>query len=76
MPKVTVPSCNGSSSAERLLEMLGPYRSGRCPITIRYSNRSAAGDLELGEAWKVTVDEHLVDSLRDWLQPENVTVLY
>ena len=45
-------------------------------VTIRYRNHAAAGEIELGDAWKVTLDDHLVTGLRDWLQPENVTVVY
>ena len=56
--------------------MLEPYKRGHCPITIRYQNCSVGGELELSEEWKVSLDEHLLEGLRDWLQPENVQVLY
>ena len=69
-------SCNGSSSAQRLLELLEPHRNGRCPITIHYANCTAGGDLQLGESWNVNLEEHLLASLREGLQPENVRVLY
>ena len=69
-------SCNGSSSAQRLFELLEPFRRGHCPITISYSNQASGGDIELGSDWKVNLDEHLLAGLRDWLEPENVTVVY
>ena len=68
--------CNGSGSAERLLALLEPYKSGRCPITIDYQNRAAGGEIELPEAWRVNLDEPLLAQLRSWLSPENVRVLY
>ena len=68
--------CNGSGSAERLLTLLEPYKSGRCPITIDYRNDAAGGEIELPEAWRVNLDEPLLAQLRAWLAPENVRVTY
>ncbi len=68
--------CNGSGSAERLLTLLEPYRSGQCPIIIDYRNRAAGGEIELPEAWRVNLDAQLLAQLCDWLAPENVKVLY
>ena len=68
--------CNGSASGERLFELLQPYKSGPCPIIIDYRNRSAGGEIALPEAWRVTLDEALLASLREWLAPENVRVMY
>jgi DNA polymerase III subunit alpha len=68
--------CNGSASGARLLELLQPYKSGPCPIVIDYRNRDAGGEIELPDAWRVTLDEALLGSLREWLTPENVRVLY
>ena len=33
-------------------------------------------ELRLGDEWRVNLDERLLASLREWLQPENVEVLY
>ena len=68
--------CNGSGSAERLLTLLEPYKSGQCPISIDYQNRDASGEIELPEAWRVNLDEPLLSQLREWLAPENVRVVY
>jgi DNA polymerase-3 subunit alpha len=68
--------CNGTGSAERLLALLEPYRSGQCPIIIDYRNRAAGGEIELPEAWRVNLDEPLLSQLREWLAPENVRVVY
>ncbi|HKW79535.1 MAG TPA: DNA polymerase III subunit alpha [Casimicrobiaceae bacterium] len=70
-------ACNGSSSAQKLLELIEPFRSsGQCPVTISYRNQASDGDIELGSDWRVNLDENLLAGLRDWLAPENVTVVY
>ena len=69
-------ACNGASNAQRLQQMLSPFRPGPCPVTIDYSNGAARGDVELGEAWRVSLHEQLLASLREWLQPENVRIIY
>jgi DNA polymerase III subunit alpha len=68
--------CNGSASGERLFELLAPYKSGTCPIVIDYRNRAAGGEIELPHAWRVKLDETLIASLREWLTPENVRIIY
>ncbi len=68
--------CNGSSSAQRLFELIEPFRRGTCPITIDYQNGAAGGEIELGSDWKVSLDEPLLDRLREALKPENVRVVY
>ena len=69
-------TCNGASSGTRLREVLAPYRSGRCPVWVVYSNRGATCEIDLGEAWRVNLHDELIKSLRDWLSPENVKIVY
>jgi DNA polymerase-3 subunit alpha len=69
-------ACNGNASADRLAEILQPYRPGSTPVTVRYANERIGGELELPEAWRVNPDDTLIDRLREWLAPENVQVLY
>ncbi len=69
-------TCNGASSGDRLREMLAPYRSGRCPVSVVYSNRGASCKIDLGEAWRVNLHDDLIKSLSDWLSPENVRIVY
>jgi DNA polymerase-3 subunit alpha len=45
-------------------------------VTIDYRNQASGGDIELGSDWRVNLDEHLLVGLREWLAPENVTVVY
>jgi DNA polymerase-3 subunit alpha len=69
-------TCNGASSGDRLREVLAPYRSGRCPVSIVYSNRDATCEIDLGEAWRVNLHEDLIKSLAEWFSPENVRIVY
>ena len=69
-------ACNGNASADRLAEILQPFRPGNTPITVRYANERIGGELELPDAWRVNPDDTLIERLREWLAPENVQVVY
>ena len=73
-------SCNGGSlsadTAQRLLTLLKPYVNGATSITVEYRNAHARGEIELGDAWRVTLDEHLLASLREWLDPDSVDIVW
>jgi DNA polymerase-3 subunit alpha len=69
-------ACNGNASADRLEDILSPFRAGTMPVTVHYCNERHRGDADLPEAWQVTPDEALIERLREWLAPENVQVLY
>jgi DNA polymerase-3 subunit alpha len=69
-------ACNGNASADRLADILTPFRPGTLPVTVRYVNERIGGELELPEAWRVTPDDALIERLREWLAPENVEVIY
>ncbi len=69
-------ACNGGASAQRLHEMLAPFRNGQCPIVVEYRNNGRVGELELPDAWRVTPDNALIAQLAEWLAPENVRVMY
>jgi DNA polymerase-3 subunit alpha len=72
-------TCNGGSSGPKLKELLGPYRkigNGGCPVSVVYSNGVAACEIELGEDWRVSLQDSLMDGLHAWFTPENVRVIY
>jgi DNA polymerase III subunit alpha len=69
-------ACNGNASADRLEEILQPFRPGEKPVTIHYFNDRIAGDVDLPEAWRVNLDDALIERLSEWLAPQNVQVLY
>ena len=64
------------AAAERLRALLAPYRNGPCPVRVRYRNAEAECELPLGDAWRVRLDDELLGGLRQWLQAENVEVVY
>jgi DNA polymerase-3 subunit alpha len=68
--------CNGSSEGSRLRDVLAPYRSGTCPVSVVYANRGAICEIDLGESWRVNLHEELIRSLNEWLSPENVRIVY
>jgi len=68
--------CNGGSNGTRLRELLAPYRAGGCPVSVHYANREAQCRIDLGDEWRVKPDDTLIEALSDWLQPENVQLVY
>jgi DNA polymerase III subunit alpha len=69
-------TCNGQSSGDKLRALLTPHLNGKCPVAIEYHNQGASCEISLGEDWKVHPRDELIASLAEWLQPENVTLLY
>ena len=69
-------TCNGTSSGVRLRAALAPYREGKCPVQIVYRNRSASCEIQLGDAWRVSPSEELMQTLREGFSPENVRIVY
>jgi DNA polymerase-3 subunit alpha len=69
-------TCNGGSDGARLRELLAPYKPGGCQVSVFYSNTAAQCRIDLGEEWRVRPDDTLMQSLADWLHPENVQLVY
>jgi DNA polymerase-3 subunit alpha len=66
----------GSSSSAKLKSLLEPYRNGQCSVEVRYRNGGASVEMQLGDNWRVSLDDALLRSLNEWLRPENVEVVY
>jgi DNA polymerase-3 subunit alpha len=77
-------SINGQANAGKLKELLSPYRCAKeggieiegCPVTISYHNQQAACEVSLGDAWRVRLHDHLLQSLSHWLDEKSVQILY
>ena len=69
-------SCDNKTSVAQLKKIFTPYRDGKCPVLINYTNDQARCQLRLGEAWQVSLHDDLLRELRDLLKPENVQVIY
>ena len=71
--------CPVDASAERLRSLLAPYRHegpNACPVRLTYSNAQARVQLQLGEQWRVRLEETLLQDLRAWLNPDHVSLVY
>ncbi|HKB62444.1 MAG TPA: DNA polymerase III subunit alpha [Burkholderiales bacterium] len=66
----------GAAASATLKSLLEPYRNGPCPVAVRYRNGGASVEMQLGDTWRVNLDDALMKSLNEWLRPENVEVLY
>ena len=69
-------TCNGQSSGDKLRALLTPHLKGTCPVAVEYHNQGARCEISLGEDWKVHPRDELIASLGEWLQPENVKLVY
>jgi DNA polymerase-3 subunit alpha len=71
-------SLNGEANAQRLLDCLKPYRQTErgCPVRLSYRNGDARCELDLGLDWRIRLSDDLLNGLRDWLKPENVSIQY
>ncbi len=62
--------------AVQLRELLMPYRDGKCPVVMHYSNAIGSTQLKLGEEWCVTLHDDLMDGLNKLLGVQNVRISY
>jgi DNA polymerase-3 subunit alpha len=76
-------SCNGQSDAAKLTSILSPYRKKSaeadkklCPVKIEYHNSQGQASLMLGDAWRVELQDELLQNLQAWLSKDNVKILY
>jgi DNA polymerase-3 subunit alpha len=76
--KLAMNGGSNASTAGRLRDLLSPYRdaAGACPVRLCYRNAEAETELTLPDNWRVRLDDSLLAELHDWLQPENVRVIY
>ena len=56
------------------------YQAGSVGIVhadlYRLSSPDEVHELGLSDAWRIRLDDELIDNLKAWLQPENVHVIY
>jgi DNA polymerase-3 subunit alpha len=62
--------------ARHLADILEPYRQGNCPVTVHYSRSDAAGELTLGDTWKVKPEDELLLELRNAYGRDKVSLQY
>ncbi|OGT80296.1 MAG: DNA polymerase III subunit alpha [Gammaproteobacteria bacterium RIFCSPLOWO2_02_FULL_61_13] len=67
---------SGNGLVAELQQVLAPHRPGPAPVVIEYNNQSATVTLTLGNQWRVTLTDRLLDSLTVMLGEDNVRVQY
>ncbi len=68
--------CNGQSSGEKLRALLTPHVNGPCPVAVEYYNQQTRVEVVLDDKWRVHPRDELIESLGQWLKPENVRFIY
>ena len=76
--KVLRLSMNGQADADKLRELIQPYRQKEtaCPVVVQYTKNGALTELRLSDDWRVRPDDVLYRNLCDWLKAENVQMEY
>ncbi|MGN6389590.1 MAG: OB-fold nucleic acid binding domain-containing protein, partial [Burkholderiaceae bacterium] len=71
-------SMNGQADANKLRELILPYRQqeAACPVVLQYTKNGALTELRLSDEWRVRADDALYRSLCDWLTADNVQIEY
>ena len=69
-------SAQAESQLNRLMEVLGRWRGGPCPITIEYSGSGAAAAFTLGAEWNVKPTRELIDQMEGLVGRDSVQIIY
>ncbi|HIQ51961.1 MAG TPA: DNA polymerase III subunit alpha, partial [Pseudomonas pachastrellae] len=64
-----------AAALSRMAGLLQQYRGG-CPVTVEYQRADAAALLRLGDEWRVEPADDLLQSLRDQLGKDSVSLHY
>ena len=65
-----------NGGVEKLKNAITPYRNGSSKVYIRYNNGNAIANLNLGEEWKLTINDELLDKLTESIGKENLKIDY
>ena len=66
----------GDAFVQALQGALTPSLKGKCPVHVEYINGKAAARLVLGEAWRVTPSDDLLQRLRALAGIEHAELVY
>lgn len=61
---------------EHLKGIISPFKNGRSLVVIHYNSEDAVVDINLGDEWRLTIDDELVDKLSESIGKENVKIDY
>jgi DNA polymerase-3 subunit alpha len=60
----------------QLQQMLAPYKAGHCQVSIDYERAEVSARLHLGDEWRITPKEELLNHLRQRFGDQSVSVIY
>jgi DNA polymerase-3 subunit alpha len=66
----------GNGFVSSLANALKPHCQGQCPIALDYSNTQANARINLGDDWKVSVNESLLSELKQLAGQDAIRVIY
>ena len=66
----------GNGLLGELEEVLRPYRSDGCPVSIEYCSQEARTLIRMGQGWQVQPQDELLVGLRHLVGEEQVTLVY
>jgi len=66
----------GNGFVAALQEVISGHTRGACPVAIEYARCDSRARLKLGEAWRVHVNDGLLDGLKRYLGEQRVHVEY
>jgi len=61
---------------DSLAHILTPYKSGSCSVLIDYQQSKTKARIQLGEAWRVKIQEPLIAQLQEKFGEDNIRVYY
>jgi DNA polymerase III subunit alpha len=66
----------GSSLAEEIIEILQPYKGGRCPVTLQCKNKQLLAEVVASGEWSVKPTDELIHELKNVNGCESVKLHY
>ena len=66
----------GEINSSLLKQILEPYTKGQVPVRIIYKNNLAQGQLQLGDSWRLNLEDELLRALGDQFMSKNVLIEY
>jgi DNA polymerase-3 subunit alpha len=70
------PELTENGFVDALGEILDPASGGSCPVYLKYQSRVAEVELALGEAWRVSPSDSVLERLLQLTGPDRVHVIY
>jgi len=61
---------------ESVRNVLAPYINNSRPVIIEYDNGQAKGEIDLGDSWKIEINDKLMDELGKLVGVDNVKIEY